>query len=760
MNGWVPLEEYRLRWGCDAYYLNVELQGRQDFKIAGADWAERTIIGARQGGVGLDAARATDPGGVNNLLYRFDGEQTVRLGFPEGRPVLTIGPRSFRDAAEPRVTDPVALALRHDSRDPADKSPFGAVREGADVDFALNAPTGVTRAALVVALRRLEGNQEVLEYKEVARIPLTRASGPAGARWRGRYRFSGIGVYGYHFEVEIAGRTYIYGNNRAPIYWTRERGANGVGAVELPPASPEAIRRFRLTVYARDFTVPAWAKDAIYYYIFPDRFRNGDPSNDPRPGPNTFHDKSLEVHKTWLEKPWRPNSGDGSDDLGGNDFFGGDIAGVIEKLDYIADLGANVIYSTPLFQASSNHKYDAADYHHIDDRFGTNADFERLAREGARRGVRILPDASLNHTGRDSVYFDRYAKFPGLGALEGGEVKPASPYASWYQLNPAGRTPEERYKGWSGAMDLPELNEMAPAFKRFAFEAPDSVTKVWLDRGAAGWRMDVVPWVPDAFWREWRRAVKAHRPDALTVSETWFDSSKYLLGDEFDSTMNYIFRNAVLDFVAGGDAAANYRNLEYLREVYPEPAFFALMNLLSTHDTARSLHVLGYEGEGDAAKAADAKRRFRLAVFFQMIFPGAPAIYYGDEVGVTGGDDPYNRGTYPWTDQGGRPDMALHHEVRALAHMRRDNAVLRRGELLPPLYADKNVIVLGRRDGAVVAITALNNADSPRTVEVALPASFSGRVFVDPLGGRAVRAEGRSLRLTLPALEGLVLISR
>jgi len=761
MNGWAPLEEYRLRWVCDAYYLNVELQGRQDFKFAGADWAEPTIIGARPGGTGLDSARATDPGGANNLLYRFGGEQTVRLAFENGRPVLSIGPRSFQDAAAPKVIDPVALALRHDSRDPADKNPFGAVPDKTSVDFALNAPPGVTRAVLVVALRRLEGNQESLEYKEAARVPLRRTAGPDGERWRGRHRFSGVGVYGYHFEVGIGGRTYIYGNNRAPIYWTRERGTNGLGAVELPPASPDAIRRFRLTIHQRDFTVPVWARDAIYYYIFPERFRNGDPSNDPRPGPNTFHDKSLEVHRSWLDKPWRPNSGDGSDALGGNDFFGGDIAGITEKLDYIADLGANVIYSTPLFQASSNHKYDTADYHRIDTRFGTNADFERLAQEGRRRGVRLLPDASLNHTGRDSLYFDRYAKFPGLGALEGGEVQPASPYVSWYWLNPAGRTPEERYRGWSGAMDLPELNESAPAFRRFAFEDRDSVMKVWLDRGAAGWRMDVAPWVPDAFWREWRRAVKAHRPDALTVAEAWFDSSKYLLGDQFDTTMNYIFRNAVLDFVSGGDAAANYRNLEYLREVYPGPAFFALMNLLSTHDTARSLHVLGYDGEGDpAAEIADAKRRFRLAVFFQMIFPGAPAIYYGDEVGVTGGDDPYNRATYPWADKGGRPDLALHREVRALAHMRRDNAVLRRGELLPPLHADGNVLVLGRRHGRVVAVTALNNAQTPRTVEVALPAGLAGRAYADALSGRTVRAERRTLRLTVPALDGVVLISR
>jgi cyclomaltodextrinase len=200
---------------------------------------------------------------------------------------------------------------------------------------------------------------------------------------------------------------------------------------------------------------------------------------------------------------------------------------------------------TPIFRAASNHKYDTADYRNVDPAFGSNADFERLTREAARRGMRVIPDTSLNHTGSDSIYFDRYGNFGGQGAFAGGRVNAASPYASWYRFDT--RQPTPQAVPGLGRRDRPaRTGQGQPCVAQFAYGAPDSVMKLWLDRGASGWRMDVAPWVSDDFWREWRAAIKAHRPDALTVAETWFDASKYFLGDMFDSTMNYIFRNAVL----------------------------------------------------------------------------------------------------------------------------------------------------------------------------------------------------------------------
>jgi glycosidase len=580
-------------------------------------------------------------------------------------------------------------------------------------------------------------------------------------RWGTRYRFTDVSVYGYWFEAEIDGKIFIYHNNHDPVFWTREKGSGGLGAVAPKTQSAKGVRRFRQTVYAADYKVPDWARDAVYYYIFPERFRNGDPTNDPQPLLQRFQGKAVEFHANWLDKPYRPGSGDGSDSVYNNDFFGGDLAGIIEKLDYIAELGANTLYITPLFQAASNHKYDTADYQHIDRAFGSNEDFERLTREAAKRGIRVIPDASLNHTGSDSIYFDRLGQYGGDGAFFGGKVNPRSPYADWYSFDTTKTDPDQQYKGWVGVGDLPELNKASPSYRDFAYGGANSVMKQWLNRGAAGWRMDVAPWVPDDFWREWRSAIKQHRPDALTIAETWFDASKFFLGDTFDSTMNYIFRNTVLDYAAGGDALALYENIEQMREAYPTQSFFALMNLLSSHDQARALHQFGFHSDSDAAaKIALAKQRLRLAVFFQMVFPGAPAVYYGDEVGVTGGDDPYNRAPYPWADRGGQPDTALLADFKRLVGMRRAHAVLRHGSLSAPLLINAHVIVLARQDGTLRALTATNNATIPQTVTVSLPAGWDGVQWIDALTGEQLAPLQGRVTLTVPALFGTVLLGR
>ena len=753
MSGWAAAEEYALAWDCDAYVLTTELRGTQDFKIADAGWTETSSFAAPRDAEAerdvVPIARA-DRGGSDNLRVRFDGWTTLRLNPDADRPVLT-----FARAAPPAtpLADPRARTIRHDSRDLRYKSPFGVVTEGSEVAFGLDAPDA-DRVTLVVETRRLDGNQDVIAYAELDRVPMVRG---ADGRWTAGRTFDALGVYGYWFDVEIGGRRFVYQNNTSPIYWTRERGANGEGVAADAPADPASIRRFRLTVRSRDHAAPQWAQQAVWYYIFPERFRNGDPSNDPRPGPGTFQDGSVEIHGAWTDRPFRPGSGDGSDARGGNDFHGGDLAGIIEQLDHIADLGANAIYMTPIFTAASNHKYDTGDYRTVDPAFGSNADFERLTREAAARGIRVVVDVSFNHTGRDSLYFDRYAKHPGTGALEGGEVRADSPYADWYRLDPTQADPEDRYSGWSGAKDLPELNEASPSFRDFAFAGPDSVTRLWLDRGAAGWRMDVAPWVPDDFWRPWRTAVKSHDPEALTIAETWFDSSKYLLGDTFDATMNYIFRNVALDIAAGGDVAGNYGAVELMRELYPAASLRASMNLLSTHDTARSLWLLGDRGD-DPARAAEARRRYRLAVLMQVAWPGAPTVFYGDEVGVTGGEDPDNRRTFPWPDRGGRPDLDLQAEVRRLLALRRDHRVLALGDLGAPLHLDAAVAVASRSLGGEVALIAVNNADAPRTVEVRLPDALRGRTFVDALSGQETPATD-TVRLSLPPLFGAVLIA-
>ena len=752
MSGWSAAEDYAMTWDCNAYVVTTELQGTQEFKIADANWAPGSTFAAPRGpeaerGV---IARA-DAGGTDNIRLRFDGWSTLRLRLDGDQPALVLTRVAPQVAP---LSDPRAGALRHDSRLARHRSPFGAVPDGTEVEFALDGPPAVDSATLVIEHRRLEGNQEVLAYELADRIPLVRG---ADGRWSARRTFDAPGTYGYWFEVEIGGQRFAYQNNSAPIYWTRERGANGEGVAADLPEDPGAIRRFRLTVHARDFTVPAWAQQAVWYYVFPERFRNGDPSNDPRPGPGTFQDQSVESHAGWTERPFRPGSGDGSDALGGNDVFGGDLAGIIEKLDHLADLGTNALYMTPIFTAASNHKYDTADYRNVDPAFGTNTDFERLTREAALRGIRVVVDASFNHTGRDSLYFDRFAKHPGVGALEGGEVRTDSPFADWYHLDPNPADPDDRYRGWTGVRDLPELNEASPSYRAFAYGSDDSISRLWLDRGAAGWRMDVAPWVPDDFWREWRTAVKAHDPGAITIAEAWFEASKYFVGDTFDATMNYVFRNAVLDIAAGGDVVGNYRNIELLRELYPAASLRASLNLLSTHDTARSLWLLGDHGD-DAERANEARRRYLLAVLMQVAWPGAPTVFYGDEVGVTGGEDPDNRRTFPWADEGGEPDLQLYADVRRLLRLRGRHPVLSLGDLGAPLHADRNVVVASRSLDGVTALVAVNNSEMARTVDVALPPELRGREYVNALTGDRLSA-GPTARFDLPPLFGAVLIS-
>ncbi len=737
-NNWAALEDFAFQYSCDAYYLNLKLTGRHEFKVADAGWKAPSTFGD----------------GSGNFSHSFDGEHTVRMAFDGGRPRLSVGPKTFADPTAPSVTDAVALSLRFDSRSLSHKAPFGAVPAGTRIDYSVTAQPGVERLSLVIEKRRLEGNQEVLSYTEVASLPMQRAREGERERFSASHLYADVAVYGHWFEAVINGETYVLQNNANPVFWTREKGAGGVATVADQPAARSSIRRFRQTVFDPGFKVPVWAPDIVYYFVFPDRFRNGNPRNDPVPGVARYHQHTVERHANWNARPHRPNSGDGSDPHFNNDFFGGDLAGLIHKLDYIKQLGANTIYMTPVFKASSNHKYDTADYRHIDPGFGSNADFTRLTREAAKRGMRVIVDTSLNHTGADSLYFNRFGNFGTQGAFQGGRINAQSPFAGWYGFDATQLEPDKQFKGWVGVRDLPELDKNNAALRNFFYRDKNSVMKLWLDRGASGWRMDVAPWVPDDFWREWRAAIKQHKPDALTVAETWFDASKYFLGDMFDSTMNYVFRSAVLDYAAGGKAAVLYGHLEHLREAYPAQALHALMNLLSSHDQPRALHALGWHDDTrDPAAINLAKQRLKLAVFFQMTYPGAPAVYYGDEVGLTGGDDPANRTTYPWGDRGGQPDTALLAEFKRLIKLRHDHAVLRRGSLEAPLHIDDHVIVLLRRHQGQVALVAMSNAQQPRTVTLQLPADLHSAVLRTVHGGSADLAAGQGrITLNLPAL--------
>ena len=763
MNGWTAQEDFEFVWDCNAFYLNVTLQGLHEFKLADAKWQANSSWSVADQKVttssNILALLPDKPNGPSTQLT-FSGAHTLRLQLQSGHALLELLPQTFIDPRQVAITHPVALSVYHNSRDLAFRQPFGAVPQFQKVEWSLKALKGVDRATLVLDVRRLEGNQEILEYKNLARINMQRMQADAHDQdvFKASYNFQDKAIYGYWFEVIIDGVKYVYQNNAQPIYWTQEKGAGGLGQISAAPDNERRLRRFRVTVYDPNFKVPEWAQDAVYYFIFPERYRNGNLNNDPKVGDRKYQKHNIEVHKQWLEKPFKPGTGDGSDAHYNNDFFGGDLEGIIQKLDDIKDLGANAIYMTPVFKAASNHKYDTADFHEIDPAFGTNADFTRLTQEAAKRGIRVIPDASLNHVGADSRYFDRFGNYANqdLGAFANNRIQPQSPYASWFTLDATQTDPDKQFKGWVGVADLPELNKASPSWRQFAYGHPDSVTRRWLRLGASGWRMDVAPWVPDDFWREWRTAVKQTKPDAVTIAETWFDASKYLLGDTFDSTMNYVLRNAILDFANGSDARTLVANLEHLREAYPHQAFHALMNLLSSHDQARALHVLGGPQGASPELTQKAKQKLRLATALQMSLPGSPTIYYGDEVGVTGGDDPYNRMPYPWADLGGQPDMALRDDFKALLKLRRDKTVLRRGELSAPLISTSNSLVLTRHFDKEYVVMAFNNSEKIQTHTFKVPSALWQKQGAMWWGKGTVTFHDQEMTISIPPLSACV----
>ncbi|MCU7376363.1 alpha-amylase family glycosyl hydrolase [Paucibacter sp. O1-1] len=691
------------------------------------------------------------------------------------------------------VSDPVARSLRYDSRALArHKQPFGAVPAGQRVRFAVAAAAGVDSLTLVLEQRTLRSATRACCAAHRAGTG-SRCGARAWARGpravQRDLQFNAVGVQGYWFEARIGGQTWVL-QQRRTLAWTREKGVGGLATVAAMPArlaSPTAIRRYRLSVYQPGFRVPAWAQQSVYYYVFPERFR-GDRRGDPRlAGTRRYHQHhQIEAQARWIGTPYRPGSGDGSDSFYNNDFFGGDIAGLIDKLPHLQRLGITAIYSTPLFLAASNHKYDTADYHRIDPGFGSNADFRAPHRQRRAPGPALHPRCLAQpHRQRLGVlrplWQPRGQRAVGRRSCRCFCRRPAQrprPMPTGTASTPArAEEPDKQYQGWVGVTDLPELDKNAPAWRHFAYRAPDSVTRHPGCSGAAGWRMDVAPWVPDDFWREWRGVVKATRPDALTIAEAWFDPAKHLLGDMFGSTMNYIFRNAVLDWAAGGSAQAMAAQLEHLREQVPALAFHALMNLLSSHDLAQASWVLGDKGATTPApQRALARQRLRLAMLLRLHELPRRAGHLLRRRGRPGRQRdhvqpralPLGRRRQPGRHRARRrvrrPDRAAQGPPGAQPRHAAGAAACGRagaGAGAPCLAPGPGT---GGGTGQAAAparwaITGYSNADGPRSLRVALPAGLPADThFADLLGGPALQARQGWLQLQLPARHGVLLV--
>ncbi|HWM34200.1 MAG TPA: glycoside hydrolase family 13 protein [Pseudolysinimonas sp.] len=411
---------------------------------------------------------------------------------------------------------------------------------------------------------------------------------------------------------------------------------------------------------------PAWVRDAVFYQIFPDRFANGDPSIDP------------EGVEAWGRRPTRGN------------FFGGDLAGIESRLDHIESLGANALYLTPIFEADTNHRYDTADYFRIDHRLGDLNAFRRLIAAAHARGIRVVLDAVFNHAGEGHWAF-RHVYAHGAD----------SPYASWFTVDafPVVREPEPNYATCMGCKYLPQINHADPAARAYLLE----VARHWAREGIDGWRLDVPFLVEHDFWREFRREVKGIDDDLYIVAEIWGTAEEWLQGDMADGAMNYPLRDLICDFADGGDHAERTASrLASLHAITPERSRGSMLNLLGSHDTPRI-----------ATRLAGEPAAIRIAVALLLTSPGAPMIYYGDEVGLEGGEDPDCRRTMPWSEHDWNAPLLDWH--RRLIALRRAHPALR-GDVDAVTAHGSDLLVRKRSDGRETLWVVANRGRTPIAV--------------------------------------------
>lgn len=503
------------------------------------------------------------------------------------------------------------------------------------------------------------------------------------------------GLYWYHFELDTPwGRSFVRNVGR------------GVGDF-APDASD-----FQQTVYDKNFKTPDWLKGGIIYQIFPDRFySSGTEKHGVRPS---------RVMRRWGDEPfWREEQMNG---IWNNDYFGGDLKGIEEKLLYLANLGVTCIYLNPIFEANSNHRYDTADYEKIDPLLGTEDDLKSLCKTAREQyGISIILDGVFSHTGCDSKYFNIYSNYDDVGAYNSKE----SPYYPWYKFI---NWPDE-YHSWWGIKLLPEVIEETPEYREYIC-GKNGILRKWLKCGISGWRLDVADELPDVFLDDLRRAVKDENSDAVIIGEVWEDATtklaygerrRYLLGEQLDSVMNYPFADAVLNFVKFANADAFIDSVMSIIEKYPPQVTNVLMNHIGTHDTERAITRLAgenCEGYGrhwqhEHNKLSDydyyrGVSMMKIASLIQYTLPGVPSLYYGDEIGMQGMKDPFNRACMDWYE----PNTELHHWYKRLGEIRRGCKAFERGSFVPIYCSYKTIAYLrsGDNNEVLVAVNLDENA--------------------------------------------------
>lgn len=579
------------------------------------------------------------------------------------------------------------MEILFDSRQKKYKTPFGCLRQGEPCSIMIQIPSDHHIQAVSLCLEDDMGNL-------LNKILLQQDAGEHGyLNYRGRFKLEECGLYYYYFEVQAGWETFFV--------WKHE---------DKPALTGNG--KWQLTCFARGYDTPQGFQGKVMYQIFPDRFfQKGtcDTSGKLKP---------FVMHQSTDETPvYRP---DEKGIVQNNDFFGGNLQGIMEKLPYLEELGVQVLYLNPIFSAYSNHRYDTCDYKAIDPLLGTEEDFCALCEAVHKRGMKLLLDGVFSHTGERSIYFDKYREH----GTEGAYGNPDSPYRSWFQFDP--KDPNG-YHSWWGINTLPCTEELDPGFLDYIIEGEDSVVAHWLRLGADGFRLDVADELPDEFIARLHRRVKELNPNALVLGEVWEDASykisysvrrKYFTNQELDATMNYPYKDAVIGYVKGEQSSGQLaQTVMSIAENYPKPVLDCVMNSLSTHDTMRILTVLGAnqypqskEERANYRLSAEeyqkAVQRLKLAGFLQFMLPGCPCIYYGDEIGMQGFEDPLNRAFFDWEHQ----DKELQRYFKELARLKKQHTALQTGTI--QVLADRNGVVCFQREALaekLVFITCMND---------------------------------------------------
>lgn len=593
------------------------------------------------------------------------------------------------------------MRILYDSKLPQYKTPFGTLTPGQVCTVHIHIPCAVGTTAVTLLLKYEDGKTGAQD------IPLEKQSVKGAYEvWGGDFSIPHTGLYFYYFYIRKPDggfRLFKQGDDT-----NMEDGS--LWQVSCVPA---------------DFHTPDWAKGATIYQIFPDRFYkagNCDPTGKLTP---------YTLHRTWGEEvEWKPTA-DGK--VLNNDFYGGNFKGITEKLDYIASLGVNLIYLNPISKSFSSHRYDTGDYKTPDPLLGTEEDFSELCRQAHSRGIRVILDGVYSHTGSNSPYFNREGQFDSVGAYNSTE----SPYYSWYTFY---NWPDS-YNSWWNFDTLPTVNKMDPAFINYIIEDEDSVVAHWLRLGADGFRLDVADELPDEFIGLLRRRIKGIKPDALLLGEVWEDAStkiaygrrrSYFTAGELDSVMNYPFRTAIIDYVRGRDGGQGLKEaVMAIVENYPAEVVQCNMNLLGTHDTPRILTVLVDDFNGTREEMSKrrlsrhqfdiAYDRLLMASFLQYTLPGSPSLYYGDEAGMEGGKDPFNRRTYPW----GYENMEFVEHFKRLGRLRREHPAFRYGDIQFFQAGDRHVGFTRSYEGRTYRVYCNRDADPWRIPANRLVAGYN-----------------------------------